>query len=251
MLVIRTLVRATCRLDRPGRRHPGALWSQLDRQFFWRDGEYRKLAELHSDYTVEKFEEVLGAPLLRRRSEDRRWEELFFRGQEDWVQAVVPANGNTVTYFSVTSCSASFKPTFWLPEGGPIKLYESTLASAGRPPFSLYPWPLRFRYAVYASSPHAYFEWYSGGHAWSFKGFAWGFNGVCGRGASANPYDFGFFNPNVRVGMVSRLPKGMKTRFREGVAVNTYAEWGLSTGYLSRWPPLVPIGVDEFIVSNN
>ena len=66
------------------------------------------------------------------------------------MQAVVPANGNTVTYFSVTSCSASFKPTFWLPEGGPIKLYESTLASAGRPPFSLYPWPLRFRYAVCA-----------------------------------------------------------------------------------------------------
>jgi len=30
-------------------------WSQLDRQFFWRAGEYRKLAELHSDYTVEKF----------------------------------------------------------------------------------------------------------------------------------------------------------------------------------------------------
>ena len=137
----------------------------------------------------------------------------------------MPGEG-TVSYFSVTSCSGKFRPTLTLPDGTEVTLYADTLASVGGGDFASDFLPLKYRYAIYASSPGSFIERVVGPHAWNFKSYAWGFNGVCGHSDRSRLRVFDYLVPNVRVGWVERLPRRMRDEFRQGVAVNMYAEWG-------------------------
>jgi hypothetical protein len=100
-----------------------------DGHYRWRESEYSKLVQLHSDLTLERFEEVLGAAWFKTTPKDGNWVGYSFRGRDYWVQAVTRRRSSTVSLYAVTSCSTSFRPTFRLADATPITLNRSTLAS--------------------------------------------------------------------------------------------------------------------------
>lgn len=132
--------------------------------------EEKVLQSLHSDYTLDFFEQALGAPRIRRGSRDGKWvEHVFYREPGYWVQVITRPNNATVACFAVTSCSRSFRPRFSVPAFGTLTLYRSTLASVGRA------WPdTRFRYDVWVNAPPSFFEYVIGPHALNLKNYAWG-----------------------------------------------------------------------------
>ena len=156
-------------------------WEWWDRRSNWREHEYATLSGLHSEFTVERFNEALGAPLLRRESRNRRWVELAYRRREHWVQVVVPRGTGTAAFYAVTSCSKDFTPTFSLPDGESITLQRSTLAGVSSGDFG---YASRYRYALWVSSPPSFIEYVTGPHAWGFKNFGWGLNGCASHGGS-------------------------------------------------------------------
>jgi hypothetical protein len=214
----------------------------------WRKHEYAILAGLHSDQTVARFDQVLGAPLFKRVSQDRRWLELAYQRRGYWVQAVTPQHTTTgtVAFFAVTACSSTFEPTFKLPGGTPITLNQTTLASVRVEV------PPEYRYIVPADAGPDLMEFAIGPHASDFKSYAWGLNNACGTAPSAvtaRPViDLASrCRCYIASGPVTRLPKAVR-RVRRVLVVNTFAEWGPVQN--SPWPRSVWIGVDEGFVSN-
>ena len=214
----------------------------------WRKHEYALLAGLHSDQTVARFDEVLGAPLFKRVSQDRRWVELAYQRRGYWVQALAPQHNTTgtVAFFAVTACSPTFQPTFKLPGSPTIKLNRTTLAQVR------VELPPEYRYIIPADAGPDLMEFAIGPHVWNFKSYAWGLNNACGAApgpAAARPVVdlYSKCRCSIATGPVARLPRAVK-RFRRGVVVNTFAEWGpVENG---EWPRSVWIGVDEGFVSN-
>ena len=214
----------------------------------WRIHEYALLAGLHSDQTVARFDEVLGAPLFRRVSQDGRWIELAYQRRGYWVQAVTPRRNTsgTVAFVAVTACSTEFQPTFTLPGGTPIKLNRTTLAQVRA---DIAP---EYRYVLPADRGPNVMEFVVGPHFWNFKSFAWGLNGVCGApltqvaGATIEHLALKC-RCFIVTGETDRLPKRDR-RFRKDVVVNTFAEWGPVEN--RDWPRSIWLGVDEGFVSN-
>jgi hypothetical protein len=212
----------------------------------WRSDEYKKLGYLHSDFTLGKFVEALGAPLYQQRSRDHRWVEYTFQGRGSfWVQALTRAGSPSVGYFAVTSCSSSFRPTFELPPRTRVTLRVSTLGQLRKE-------AVGFSYTLPVSSVPSLFEYTLGSHATNFKSFAWGYNGACGEVEDVDNGNFApfysdtdFWSQGSPQGSILGLPRPIAMAGRK-IIVNTFAEWGPTEGSVLRltWPPR-QIGVGE------
>ena len=225
-----------------------SAWTWWDERQNWREHEYRLLGGLHSDFTVERFDEVLGAPIHRRMSRNGRWLEFAYRRRDYWVQVVVPSRNptGTVAFFSTTACDEDFEPRFRLPDGQFVTLNESTLASAN------VLGDVRYRYLVPASAGASLMEYAIGPHVWNFKSYAWGWNGVCGPAPDQKV--FAQITALLlqgkgleATGFVERIPRARR-QFRANIVANTFAEWGPTQ--IGPWPPTLRIGVDEGLVLN-
>lgn len=228
-----------------------AAWGWYDDRFEWRDDEYSKLQQLHSDLTLERFEEVLGAPWFRVASEDRRWMEHTFKGRDYWVQAVTRRGSGTVSLYAVTSCSESFRPTFHLADGTRITLNGSTLASV-QPKLAF---DLRTDYFFPAATANMRFlEEAYGGNPGNYKGFVWGYNDACGDPPhlTQDEVDAVFDGETPQPGGLYGLRRSVTElavplrSLRKRVVVNTFAEWG-PTEYFRMGVPF-QVGIDRILI---
>ena len=216
----------------------------LNDEFRWREHEYEKLAALHSDFTLARFEEQLGAPVFRRASPNQKWTEYLFRGRDYWVQAISRTGSEVVGFYAVTACSRDFKPEFRLPDGEVAALQRSTLAS-------LRPQAFGYMYTVGVSTRPSFIEFTGGSHAVNFKYFGWGFNGACFEGlriAGGDGTALMDFLGGKRGG-VGELPKGVLELGRS-ITVNTFAEWGPTEGNMisGGWPSGMSVGIDQILI---
>lgn len=98
-------------------------WSWWDAHENWREREYNRLDSLHSDFTLARFEQQLGAPLFARPSRNGRWIEYVFRGRDYWVQGIARKDSDSIAAYGVTSCASDFRPAFALPDGRRVRLH--------------------------------------------------------------------------------------------------------------------------------
>ncbi len=217
-------------------------YREYNGHFRWREGEYEKLAALHSDFTLARFEEKLGAPTYERSSEDGKWTEYLFHGRDYWVQAISKTGSETVGFYAVTACSPEFKPEFRLPGGDAVTFHRSTLASLRRNAF----W---YRYEVGISTRPTFIELTGGSHALNFKYFGWGFSAACRE----NEPDFfvGVLGPYLggKTGGIGELPKQIR-KLGQTLTVNTFAEWGPTEGDIisGGWPEHMSVGIDQILI---
>jgi hypothetical protein len=185
--------------------------------------EYDLLTDLKAGFTIQKFEETLGAPIFRRPLDDRRWTESTFQGDSYWVQAVSDRDG-VVALYSVTSCDTGFAPTFDFP-GGTVTLNVSTMASVGSPIGAA-----EARYFLSGATANSNFvDIAYGGNPGNYKTYAWGINDAC---FSWQRYSRDLFRAGVlpfsdTTHEFSGSPGRGGTsllRFRHRAVVNLYAE---------------------------
>ena len=209
-----------------------------DHHYRWRVAEYGRIARLQSDFTLASFEEILGAPIFTKDSQDRRWTQYIFRGRDFWVQALTRYESPTVGLFSVTSCDPSFQPTFKSLVGATVVLHKTRLGYFRSQAVTL-------SYAIYADrQPWLYLD-AGGSRVVNFESVAWGVDGACTGAANMPQHDYNYLSDllarhplPVEVN-ASRLPLDLGRR----LIVNTFAEWGPTE---FSWPVAdFQIGIDE------
>lgn len=216
----------------------------LNDEFRWRDHEYEKLAALHSDFTLARFVEQLGAPVFQRQSPNQKWTEYLFRGRDYWVQAISRIGSQTVGFYAVTACSREFGPEFRLPDGEVVALQRSTLASLRHEAFE-------YMYTSGASTRPSFIEFTGGSHAVNFKHFGWGFNGACSGALPLAGGDFAMLSDFLggKRGGIGDLSEDVLELGRD-ITVNTFAEWGPTEGFFAAggWPAGMSVGIDEIMI---
>jgi len=212
-------------------------------EFNWRSREYKKLTGLHSDFTLAAFQRVIGPPTLEIRQ--KRWTTYVYHGRDWWAQAITHHGASTVGFYSVTSCSSSFRPTFQLSGIGPITLYRSNVLERPNTSSALHEFRGDFamRYMVPVDSVGSFFAITPDAHPFNFKSYAWGANGACPGAVRLTGNDYQLFRGNY-AGTVplSKISRAMASR----ISVNTFAEWG-PTEY--KLPPGMLLGVDEVSIN--
>lgn len=201
----------------------GVHWYRVGRH--WRAVEYGKLNALHAGFTVQRFEQVLGAPLFRRPSNNGRWVESSFQGRGYWVQTVSDHRTDEVALYAVTSCDTRFNPTFEIPDGTRVTLNGQTLADVRTSDGAQY---TQADYFAPAATADAHFIDYAyGGNPSNYKSFGWGFNDACvnlpdwSEFLPRSDWPFGF-DGEYRGPAGSGGPE--LQAFRRRIPVNTYAE---------------------------
>jgi hypothetical protein len=196
----------------------------VQREWFWRGGEYDRLARLKAGFDLRYFEEQLGRPVFIRHASDG-YTESTFRGRDFWVQAI--GHHGEVNLYAVTSCNGDFQPTFPIPSepGSPVKLESSTLASVDIERAS-------YDFILGASNFH-FFEGVYGALEGSYKDYLWGVTNTCNgsEAVEALPSYDEISRSNSRGESAEDIP--VYKSFRENAKVNTFAELTSGTPRLS------------------
>jgi hypothetical protein len=219
----------------------------------WRQREYEKLTALRAGFTIQRFEEVLGEPVFRQQSRDRKWEENTFEGRDYWVQAVADRVTGSVALYAATSCSRSFNPSFVLADGTTIKLNHDTLGTIhGNLGFGS-----RAEYFAPLATADAHFiDIAYGGNPSNYKTYAWGFNDACVNLPGWESYlpntDWPLGSDDAYHGPAGGGGPEIQA-FRRRIPINTYAETSPTTGYdFFRHPATTyrdfQIGVDRILI---
>jgi hypothetical protein len=223
----------------------------FDETFRWRDAEYSHLAELRAGFTLSEFEHVLGTPLFARPASSHLTESTF-RGRDYWVQAISDAGGTVIVY-AVTSCDASFTPSFTLPLSGDTR--GKITLNRTRPAFAL---PqrdvkrVRVNYFTGITTDQYYFDEYYGANAGFYKSYAWGVDDACPN----------WYSDQTRLVARHLMPGDHQlsyrgyaedggpsiARFRSHVPVNTYAETAVGALGFPKLKTGLHIGVDRILI---
>lgn len=142
-----------------------------DAGFRWREREYDKIDHLRAGISIDRYEELLGSPLFRRKNDDDSLTESSFKGRDYWVQAVHDDEG-TVLLFSVTSCDDHFTPTFDMPSIGRVTLNRVRLADVATPSSVMYGWAT-------ASGNQNFYDAYYAGNPGNYKTYFVAINDAC------------------------------------------------------------------------
>ncbi|WP_371598554.1 ETEC_3214 domain-containing protein [Streptomyces sp. NBC_00564] len=233
----------------------------------WHSAEYEKLRELHAGYSLEKFKEELGVPAFRipvGTGQDGNFKEngytrnIFRPRQEYWVEVITDPTNRTVTY-SVTSCRASFNPTFSFRGGketiGELKEHRLTLNKT--PISEVLPAEKREYAALQA--------WFAGaggrvgfvGQRFSlaedtdYREFSWGLNDVCRPWISNNSkadtyttWESWYWRNRTYLEEDSPFPRNAQKETHTLASrslVNTYAESAVNTTLYGYYPDVVGI----------
>jgi hypothetical protein len=170
--------------------------------------------------------------------------EYTFRGRDYWVHVVTRERAASTVYFAVTSCVATFNPTFVLSEGTRVVLNRMHLADVQPVVYNAssdYLWP--------GATADAYFyDSYSGGNPSNYKSFAWGYDDAC---LDLHPYWYSLVTDALRreVGYKEWLGDPRTAgpairRFRQRLHLNTYAETAPGESFVST-ANIFQIGVDR------
>ena len=143
----------------------------------WREAEYDKLAGLRAGYSLDRFRQLLGAPLFVAPVQGTRNVESIFQGRDYWVQVVASADGTAISY-AVTSCSEDFNPRFELPSG----VGGTASVTLQRTPLSgvLDEVPGGHSVSISGATADSWaFIIHNVGNGTNYKTYAWGLNDSC------------------------------------------------------------------------
>lgn len=205
----------------------------------WRRPVYESLQSLAAGFSVEKFDEVLGAPVFVRRHE--RWTERSYQGRDHWVQAVVNSEG-VVDFYAVTSCEDSFRPSFTLPYSGrEVRLRRDTLETG------MVDEPSSAYFVPGATASFSLFDHTYQGNPGNYKTYVWGLNGTCLGDFFDSKMEEELILPFGPEGAIHTYysnegppPEGV-VEMRRRARINTYAETSVSVELTD-----LPLRINDF-----
>ncbi|MEV6326950.1 ETEC_3214 domain-containing protein [Streptomyces sp. NPDC051909] len=225
----------------------------------WRPAEYKKLNQLRSGQTIERFQELLGKPAYRKTRTDGKVSLVFHPRQEYWVDVTTDRTNTTLSY-SVTSCSNQFRPTFRFRNGSRwprVTLNSENLYNTLADEIESKSNGLRLKvFSATATSSEYAFQTYIGGNPTSYRTYAWGINDSCGawtdeqKEIRLDPWDDWYLkHPQRQGGILIVLGTDLQAtdyQMMKSSTPNTYAETAPGVDIDSVYPD--QIGVDRIVI---
>lgn len=189
-------------------------------KFLWRGDEYAKIQQLRAGDSTDFLDDLLGPPLLVRKSKDQAYTERNYRERDYWVQAIADGVG-TVKFLAITACDSSFQPTITSPIST-VTLNRSTFTSIGT--------PRKLRYHSSAGSLGTWFDEYGPGNPAFYKSYFFGLSDACPMVAFAYDYiERSLHSVAGQDGVEFDASNTAVEDFRRNSIINTYAETDVDT----------------------
>jgi hypothetical protein len=142
------------------------------------DPRLAQVAQLRGGMSLERFREVLGAPLfVTAPPSTDAYREAVFQGKGFWVQAIIDQH-DTVQLWVISSCDESFRPTFSIILG--VEAVDVTLHTS---PMTVLDGRMHIDASIYqipgGSRPLRLFDLLSAGNPSGFVTYGVGVNDAC------------------------------------------------------------------------